>query len=428
VPRAITEPNGSYIYETMLKTTNFEDVKAYTVGHDYCHAETRKSPVVDGVVKRNTHGKEVRYVTHLSTGEKEMAAKITRGFAQLICGFDLLRANGRSYVIDVNGFSFVKDNEGYYHDCSVILKGLFYREKLKRESMASDEASTDGNAEIPQAAEASRAHPHRNAIKAILKSPSISKLSALRHHQSGASSPKSGSLPLSSPPTIERPTESFSSSPVVAEPAMLPPPTIPPPAAAATPAGKDATKAAGPPPMPNSKHSWKLKGVVAVIRHADRTPKQKCKATFHTFPFVDLLKGHEEEVLLRGEAALSSVQAAIRTAQRQKLEDEGKLRNVQNVLNRKKTDPSCKVQIKPMFRKRMLEDEIRTDAVSATIEPSIPGHVEAGPSETPSSPLSNDELTKTPSRKDSLTGPTFSRYVKQEQGLILDKLTMVVKW
>lgn len=86
------------------------------------YAEARKSPTLDGVVVRNQEGKEHRFPVILTPEEKYICNRIVEEFSQDICGFDLLRANGRSYVCDVNGWSFVKSNPKYWDDCSKILR------------------------------------------------------------------------------------------------------------------------------------------------------------------------------------------------------------------------------------------------------------------------------------------------------------------
>ena len=129
--------DGSYIYEEFMPTDG-TDVKVYTVGAEYAHAEARKSPGLDGKVERDEFGKEVRYPVILRADEKLIAMKICLAFKvyqpieieresmdislqQTVCGFDLLRAEGKSFVCDVNGFSFVKNSTKYYDDCASIL-------------------------------------------------------------------------------------------------------------------------------------------------------------------------------------------------------------------------------------------------------------------------------------------------------------------
>lgn len=71
----------------------------------------------------------------LTPEEKEIARKINVAFKQGVCGFDLLRSQGKSYVCDVNGFSLVKSSIKYYNDCAnqiyrIIEKKLRQKENL----------------------------------------------------------------------------------------------------------------------------------------------------------------------------------------------------------------------------------------------------------------------------------------------------------
>ncbi|OBT69128.1 hypothetical protein VE03_01990 [Pseudogymnoascus sp. 23342-1-I1] len=455
IPRAILEEGSSYVYEKFMRVDNAEDVKAYTVGTNFCHAETRKSPVVDGLVRRNTHGKEIRYVTSLTKDEAAMAARISTSFGQRVCGFDLLRADGKSYVIDVNGWSFVKDNDAYYDQCSSILRNMFIQERERRQAKAADQLRAAEQAKVPEsvapsaeASESEMAPPtrkesslkenHRSTLQSILgRSPSISKLAHL-HHNHGKSSEKRSTSPERAVPTIPLSAASSMEKPVSQMVSSLP--HVPSRASISGPVSAAASIRTSqilepnpeeedkelPPPAP--KHAWKLKGMVSVIRHADRTPKQKYKYTFHTKPFIELLKGHQEEVLLTGEAALDSVLDAVDEALREGIEDKTKLKALRNVLVRKGGWVGTKVQIKPMFRKRKVEDSpTQNFATIADIPVDISKVIPSVPT-TPGADDSQDPEERPLKRADSLTGVTLSRITAAEERLVLDKLQLIVKW
>lgn len=419
VPRCVTEPNESYVYEQFLKVENAEDVKAYTVGPDYCHAETRKSPVVDGIVKRDPNGKEIRYVTSLTKEEALMAAKIANGFGQRVCGFDLLRAGSKSYVVDVNGWSFVKDNNEYYDKSASILKSMFVLDRLRR-----DRANSVSTVDSETPTEPTTARK-TSALKSVMRSGSISRIRDLGHaaqrHVTGHTSSAKTSPTLSSS-VAEAETPAMAKAPTLD---ALPEHATAPIATHTnlvnkkehiTEAVDTETEA---PPAPASKSQWKLKGMVAVIRHADRTPKQKFKFTFHTKPFVDLLKGHREEVLLVGEPALRSVQNAVETAIREGVEDSKKLHMLLNALERKGPWPGTKVQIKPMFRKKKTPD-------------SSNGQSEAPKNKTEAQSVSASsdapKLAGKAGRSESTTETTLSRITAAEDNLVLEKLQLVMKW
>lgn len=451
VPRAILEPESSYIYEQFLQVENAEDVKAYTVGPNFCHAETRKSPVVDGLVKRNPSGKEVRYVTKLSESEAAIASKISEGFGQRVCGFDLLRAGDRSYVIDVNGWSFVKDNSDYYDKAATILREMFYKEIARKQRNAAQNATGDSQEGLDRSSSTvhkSSSH-HRKALGKMFKSPSMSKMANqvhvhphLPHMRQASTMPSSPDTSLSTTPTAASPSTEKSNPLVNMSPPTATGTTIPDraqsePDLSPTPLISDEDIDTDPDrsfsdehlnvPPPASKAQWKLKGVVSVIRHADRTPKQKFKYTFHTKPFVDLLKGHQAEVLLIGEAALQSVSDAVTQAMAEGQEDPKKLRELQLYLNKKGAWPGTKVQIKPMFRKRRKEElqpgeSLPEESPEQQVQPLSASETEEKAS------TDDSEIEPIKNRSDSMSGVTLSRITAQDNNMILDKLQLIIKW
>jgi len=241
--------HGSFLYEDFMSTGG-TDVKVYTVGPDYAHAEARKSPVVDGRVMRDENGKEVRYPVVLTPQEKEIARRVVLAFGQLVCGFDLLRCKGRSYVCDVNGWSFVKGSEKYYSDAAVVLRAMILA------AVAPHHTST-ARAEAAAAAATDEA-----------------KTSALFR-------------PL--PP----PGEAAEAAPAA--------PAPPPPPPAARGAGKpvrrrsismgEAAAAAAAPAAPAAPDE-ELRCVLAVVRHGDRTPKQKMKLKVSDGRLLELICKH----------------------------------------------------------------------------------------------------------------------------------------
>ncbi|KAL7419835.1 inositol hexakisphosphate and diphosphoinositol-pentakisphosphate kinase [Cryptotrichosporon argae] len=268
-PRAI----GSFIYEEFINVDNAEDIKVYTVGSAFSHAETRKSPVVDGLVRRNADGKETRFITQLTPAETQYARDVVDAFGQRVCGFDLLRCEGgsRSMVIDVNGWSFVKGNQAYYDKAAEILSSICQKARERKIQMLQN----------------------------------------------------SGISPSMPPPALD--------------------------------AGSTTST---------------LRATVTVLRHADRTPKMKLKFSFPaheewTRPFLALLRGHRDEIILRDPRQLNYILLAAEESSRLpgiKPEILTKLDQLKEVLGRKMSLPGTKAQLKPSFEKKGAKDS-ETDGV-----------------------------------------------------------------
>ena len=124
----IRTDDDAYSYEVLQHVIDWKDIKVYAVGPSYAHVESRKSPLVDGRVTRDERGKELRQVIQLTEEQKRVAEKVSLVFGQFVCGFDLLVTDESgaltSTVVDVNGWTYVKDNKEFFEDCARRLANL----------------------------------------------------------------------------------------------------------------------------------------------------------------------------------------------------------------------------------------------------------------------------------------------------------------
>jgi len=108
-----------------------------------------------------------------------------------------------------------------------------------------------------------------------------------------------------------------------------------------------------------------LRATVTVLRHADRTPKMKLKFSFPaheawTQPFLRLLRGHREEIILRDPRQLAYILSAAEEAEQVPgLTPEilTKLAQLKEALGKKMSLAGTKAQLKPSFGKKDKEKD-----------------------------------------------------------------------
>jgi hypothetical protein len=253
---------GSYIYEEFIMTQG-TDIKIYSVGPEYAHAEARKSPVVDGIVQRDDEGKELRFPIMLTNREKDTVRRVCLAFQQNVCGFDLLRTAGKSYVCDVNGWSFVKKSHKYYDDAAQLLMLMMLR------AVAPERLHTSMlNSSYPPAGLAGYTRGAAGSERLGIRTGSPSSNISLFGAAGGSSTVKRDS----SSSDLKGRGRAGGTSPT-----------------------SDNTGPDGP-----DESQEELRCVAAIVRHGDRTPKQKMKMAVSHPDFLAIHKRYAKHARKEG--------------------------------------------------------------------------------------------------------------------------------
>uniref|UniRef100_A0A7S1FV16 Inositol hexakisphosphate and diphosphoinositol-pentakisphosphate kinase n=1 Tax=Corethron hystrix TaxID=216773 RepID=A0A7S1FV16_9STRA len=312
---------GSFIYEDFLETQG-TDVKMYTVGPDYGHAEARKSPTLDGSVVRNPDGKELRFPVIPSLREKEIARRIVLVFKQYVCGFDLLRVEeGDSKLVpfccDVNGFSFVKSSRKYYDDCAQLISEYVIAAIKPRSvpifSALNPLMKTTANYYPETPKRATNFLRDTSGGTAHFRHPQLVGAGVDQEALSQASLPETGASPIRS---VDLPSTLADGAPPVrdmsdqlsiefgASRSRCP--------SVSSSVGENSTGQMSQ-LMGREKsgtHQEELRCVIAVIRHGDRTPKQKLKSKVKYPEILDFFhkyssKSSRKDLKVKGKGPLS---------------------------------------------------------------------------------------------------------------------------
>jgi hypothetical protein len=100
-----------------------------------------------------------------------------------------------------------------------------------------------------------------------------------------------------------------------------------------------------------SENQWKLKAFLSVMRHGDRTPKQKVKHTFESPTMIALVNGSTDELVFKSYEKFEFIVHAIEKAMQNNEEDISAMQHVLNVIEAKGHLSGTKVQLRPIVSK-----------------------------------------------------------------------------